>query len=300
MIEIEFQTRLNYVVGAQGADFVFNVHAAQTPCQTVAAENLVLSQPIVPEIHADPATGNRYLRFRAQPGELNLDYTATVRIEHHLADPDQLAEVALSSLPPEVMGYMFPSRYCQSDRLLKMASDTFGDIQPGYARVKAIRDWVLDRITYASNTSDSTTSAVDTLVERVGVCRDFAHLMIAFCRALNIPARIATGTDFGSGGQPDFHAYVEVFLGGRWFIFDPSDLSIPMGLLRIGTGRDAADVAFASIFGEVKPGAPLVRATAVEDEARGVVLPRHCSEAISTAGVGFAKAEVAAGVSRSD
>ena len=107
-------------------------------------------------------------------------------------------------------------------------------------------------MTFTSNTSNSNTSAVDTLIEQVGVCRDFAHLMIALCRAVNIPARFATGTDYGADpalGPPDFHAYVEAYLGDRWYIFDPSGTAIPMGFVRFGTGRDAADVAFATIFG---------------------------------------------------
>ena len=130
------------------------------------------------------------------------------------------------------------------------------------------------------------TSAVDTLIEQVGVCRDFAHLMIALCRAVNIPARMATGTDFGADpalGPPDFHAYVEVYLSGRWYIFDPSGTSIPMGFMRIGTGRDAADVAFATIFGNVQSQAPFIRTRAITDAERGFEFPWHCIEALSTA-----------------
>ena len=140
-------------------------------------------------------------------------------------------------------------------------------------------------IAFTSNTSNSNTSAVDTLIERVGVCRDFAHLMIALCRAVNIPARFATGTDYGADpvlGPPDFHAYVEVYLGDRWYIFDPSGTAIPMGFVRFGTGRDAADVAFATIFGGVRSQAPMIRATAVEDPARDIVRPHHCNDALST------------------
>ncbi|MET0517838.1 MAG: transglutaminase family protein, partial [Burkholderiaceae bacterium] len=151
--------------------------------------------------------------------------------------------------------------------------------------------WVQKHVTFASNTSNSNTSAVDTLIERVGICRDFAHLMIALCRALNIPARFTTGTDYGADpvlGPPDFHAYVEVYLGGRWYIFDASGTAIPMGLIRFGTGRDAADVAFATIFGGVQAGAPLINAWAVNDPARGMVLPQHCQQALSSDDAGGA------------
>ncbi len=225
------------------------------------------------------------MSLRALPGELTLSYVATVDITHHVADPAQLAEVPVSQLPPEVLGYIYPSRYCQSDRLLRLASDEFGQLPPGYARVMAICQWVQRRVRFTSNTSNSSTSAVDTLVERVGICRDFAHLMIALCRAVNIPARFTTGTDYGADpvlGPPDFHAYVEVYLGYRWYIFDPSGTAIPMGLVRFGSGRDAADVAFATIFGGVQAHAPVLNTCAVVDAARGMVLPHHCAQALST------------------
>lgn len=285
MIRIELQLGLNYQVDAYGADFIFNIHAALTPHQTLAAESLVINQPVPTRIHTDPATGNRYMSLRALPGELTLSYVATVDITHHVADPAQLAEVPVSQLPPEVLGYIYPSRYCQSDRLLRLASDEFGQLPPGYARVMAICQWVQRRVRFTSNTSNSSTSAVDTLVERVGICRDFAHLMIALCRAVNIPARFTTGTDYGADpvlGPPDFHAYVEVYLGYRWYIFDPSGTAIPMGLVRFGSGRDAADVAFATIFGGVQAHAPVLNTCAVVDAARGMVLPHHSAQALST------------------
>jgi transglutaminase-like putative cysteine protease len=285
MIRIELQLDLRYEVDEHGADFVFNIHAAHTRCQTVVAENLRLSQRVEPRLQTDSVTGNRTLRLRALPGELKLSYAATVELEHHRAEPAQIAEVPVHRLPLPVLGYIYPSRYCQSDRLVRLAIAEFGSLRQGYGRVQAIQHWVQRYVTFTSNTTDSTTSAVDTLIERQGVCRDFAHLMIALCRAVNIPARFATGTDYGADpalGPPDFHAYVEVYLGDRWYIFDPSGTAIPMGFVRFGTGRDAADVAFATIFGGVRSRAPLVRATAVQDAARGIVLPHHHAQALST------------------
>ena len=285
MIRIELQVDLRYEIDEQGADFVFNIHAAHTQSQKISHENLLLSQSVVPQIHTDPVTGNRYMRLRAFPGELRLSYTATVDLTHHSAEPTQLAEVPVRNLPPQVLSYIYPSRYCQSDRLVKFAIGEFGTLWQGHGRVKAIQDWVQRRVTFTSNTSNSNTSAVDTLIEQVGVCRDFAHLMIALCRAVNIPARFATGTDYGADpalGPPDFHAYVEAYLGDRWYIFDPSGTGIPMGFVRFGTGRDAADVAFATIFGGVRSQAPMIRARAVEDGSRAIVLPYHCREALST------------------
>lgn len=285
MVRIELQIELNYMIDMQGADFIFNIHAANTQCQAIACEQLTLSQCVATRMYTDPTTGNRYMTLRAEPGELKVSYAATVDLMHHFADPNQLNEVPIHCLPPEVMSYIYPSRYCQSDRLLKLANIEFGKLAHGYSRVQTIRDWVQEHVTFMSNTSDSTTSAIDTLVNKVGVCRDFAHLMIALCRALNIPTRFATGTDFGSDpamGAPDFQAYVEVYLGDRWYLFDPTGTVIPMGLVRFGTGRDAADGAFATIFGGVTSQAPIIRELAVENLAQGIVLPYHCREALST------------------
>ena len=157
----------------------------------------------------------------------------------------------------------------------------------GYRRVQAIRDWVAHCVTFRSNTSTGATTAIDTLVEQVGVCRDFAHLMIALCRAVNIPARFATGIDYGADpalGPTDFHAYVEVYLGERWYIFDPSNSAIPMGFVRFGTGRDAADAAFATMFGGVIGAAPVLHIEAVPD-ARGILtVPHLVAYALSTDG----------------
>lgn len=285
MIRIELQVELQYEIGPQGADFIFNIHAAHTASQVISAESLQLSQPINPQIHTDPVTGNRYMRLRGMPGEFKLSYLATVDLTHHFADPSQLAETPVCDLPPEVIGYLYPSRYCQSDRLIKLAINEFGGLWQGHSRVQAIQNWVQKHVTFASNTSNSNTSAVDTLIEQVGICRDFAHLMIALCRAVNIPARFTTGTDYGADpilGPPDFHAYVEVYLGNRWYIFDASGTAIPMAFVRFGTGRDAADVAFATIFGAVQSQAPVIHARAIEDASRNMVLPYHCREALST------------------
>jgi transglutaminase-like putative cysteine protease len=282
-VRIELEVELGYEIGAHGADFVLNIQAAHTSCQRVSAEHLRLSQPVEPLTYVEPTTGNRILRLHTGTGRLQVRYRATVDLMHHRADPATLAEVPVHRLPPEVMGYVYPSRYCQSDRLLKFANSEFGHLPRGWSRVETIRRWVHEHVTFTSNTSNASTSAVDTLIERVGVCRDFAHLMIALCRALNIPARFATGTDYGADpalGPPDFHAYVEVYLGERWTIFDPSGTAIPMGLVRLGTGRDAADVAVATIFGGVKPAPPVIRTTAVEGGA--FVRPTHCAQALST------------------
>jgi hypothetical protein len=284
MVSLQLQVELAYEVrDPEGADFIFNIHAAQTVHQTLEAETLVLNQGAATDMATDPATATRFMRLHADAGPLRLTYAATVNIAHHMAEPETLAEVAVRELPLEVMPYIYPSRYCQSDRLLKLAFNEFGSLWQGYSRVLAIQHWVQKHVAFVPHTTDVNTSAVDTLIEQVGVCRDFAHLMIALCRALNIPARVATGTDYGANpalGPPDFHAYAEVYLGDRWYLFDPSGTGIPMGFLRIGTGRDAADVAFATIFGDVTVNAPVIRLHALE--GAGLQQPHHCREALST------------------
>jgi transglutaminase-like putative cysteine protease len=284
-VRIALQFQLTYQVGHRGADFIFCIHVAQTPRQFVVDEALRLNQALDARLEADPLTHNRYLRLQASAGELRVRYSASVDIAHSVVAPELLGQVSVDRLPLSAARYILPSRYCESDRLGKLALDLFGNLPPGYERVVAVQDWVRRHVQYESNTSDAGTSALDTIDTGKGVCRDFAHVMIALCRALNLPARFTTGTDYGASstlGPPDFHAYVEVFLGGRWCIFDPSGTSIPMGLVRLATGRDAADVAFAMMFGDVTPGSLSVRATAIEDPARHLVRPVHVDDAIST------------------
>ncbi|HET7729304.1 MAG TPA: transglutaminase family protein [Usitatibacter sp.] len=286
-VRLRFFVELRYEVAEYPADFIFNVHAARTASQTIVAEELRVTPALALSHFVDPAHGNRYVRLRAPPGPVTLRYDATVDIAHHIESPDSIPEVPVAQLPAEALAYIYPSRYCESDRLRQFAFAEFGAMRPGYWRVRAIQDWVQRQTRFVSRSSTATTSAVDTLVGRVGVCRDFAHVMIALCRAINIPARFATGIDYGADpafGPTDFHAYVEAFLGGRWYLFDPSGMALPMGLLRLGVGRDAADVSFATIFGTVRSEPPLIGIEGVEDLALGITLPRACVDGLSTDG----------------
>lgn len=288
MIRLQLQVELAYTVLQPGADFFFCIHAANTHSQTVSHELLTVSQP---QAHwaIQPSSryaGERCLRLEALPGSLLVSYHATVDMCHHVVDPARITEVPVRQLPLDVLGYIYPSRYCQSDRLYHLALSQFGQLPQGYARALAICDWVRRHVSFRSNSSMGTTSAVDTLIERVGVCRDFAHLMIALCRAINLPARFVSSIDYGSNpclGPPDFHAYVEVYLGDRWYLFDPSGTAIPMGMIRLVTGRDAADVAFATIFGSVTSESPRINVRATHDHAAGWELPQHTALALSTA-----------------
>ena len=287
MVRLEFSTELGYEVLGAACDFIFNVQAAYTPRQIVVNETLGFSQNVPYTVYTDPATHSRFLRLRANRGLFTLRYQATVELVHYEAQPGQLPELSPQDLPSEVVPYLYPSRYCQSDRLLNLASQEFGNLPLGYSRAQAICKWVAQHVTFQSNTTSSATSALDTLIDRVGVCRDFAHLMIALCRAANLPARMTSGMDYGADlvlGPPDFHAYVEVFLGDRWYIFDPSGTAIPMGFVRFATGRDAADIAFATIFGSVNAAQPIIHIQAVVNSQGQLVVPQHVGYALSSDG----------------
>jgi transglutaminase-like putative cysteine protease len=285
MVRLKLFIELRYEIIGEVSDFIFNIHAAQTRCQSLVSENLQISQPVTVVHFSDKVHGNRYARLRAMPGPLTVRYDAVVDLVHHVASPDSVFEVPIAGLPPEALAYIYPSRYCQSDRLHQFANQEFGGLRQGYWRVRAIQDWVHSRTRFVSGSSNAMTSAIDTLIEQVGVCRDFAHLMIALCRALNIPARFVTGIDYASDpifGPPDFHAYLEVFLDDRWYMFDPTGMLMLSALIRIGTGRDAADVAFATIFGAVRFQSPRIGIEGIEDVAAGISLPLACVDALST------------------
>jgi hypothetical protein len=284
-VRLRYRVDLQYDVHVPGCDFIFNVQAARTPHQRVLSEKLEINQAVAQHGFVDAQTGTRFLRLRADQGLLRLDCETVVDLMHHREHPASLAEVPIADLPAATLPYLYPSRYCQSDRLLKFAFGEFGKLNQGYSRVQAIRDWVQSHVDFISGTSDGNTSAIDTLVTKQGVCRDFAHLMIALCRAVNIPARFATGIDYGADpelGPPDFHAYVEAYVGHRWYLFDPSGTAIPMGFIRLATGRDAADAAFASIFGSVEWKSPIIEIEALPGEDGIRRVPEHCGDALST------------------
>ena len=192
--------------------------------------------------------GNPCRRLMMPAGNVRIEYAATV-IQPDKRQPllEPVEENALT-LPTDTLLYTLPSRYCQSDKLVAIAQDTFGGVTPGFARVQTICDWINEHVTYQYGTSDSGTSAYDTVTQRIGVCRDFAHLGIAFCRALNIPARYVAGYCLGLE-PPDFHAYFQAFLDGRWVSFDATERQPRPALVQIAVGRDAADCAWCTFYG---------------------------------------------------
>ncbi|WBU65275.1 transglutaminase-like domain-containing protein [Paracoccus aerodenitrificans] len=200
--------------------------------------------------------GNFSRRLGTPAGRFLMRQTAIIA-DSGLPEPEMpdAQELPVEALPDDVLQFLMPSRYCDSDLLMQPAWDLFGTVSPGWPRVQAVMDWVHNHITFNYQDADPTRTARDAFREGKGVCRDFAHLAIAFCRALNIPARYVNGYlgDFGVPVPPDpmdFAASVQVYLSGRWWNFDPRNNQRRIGRLPVGYGRDATDVPLFSSFGQ--------------------------------------------------
>ncbi len=217
-------------------------------------------QPAVASTTYRDLFANRCRRLTLPMGTVDLEFTATVDATGTPDDRNDFArELHPADLPDEALAFLLPSRYCQSDQLASFALQQFGGVVPdmnGVHRVRAITQWVHDRIGFDYGMASPTTTAADVLRDGHGVCRDFAHLAIALCRALNIPARYVFGylPDIGvpdPGSPMDFCAWMEVYIGDRWYTYDPRNNEHRIGRTIIGRGRDAADVAMVTTFGAV-------------------------------------------------
>lgn len=247
---IQVGCRLNYTVQSPSV-FLLNLSVSQNAHQLTTNESLEI-HPFIPveEFQVGPL-GNRILRLDATPGDLTIGYQATVELQADVVDAQDVAESDYRQLPPDVLGYLNPSRYCESDKLYRFAFEEFRELLPGYSRVTAICNWTFDHLTYTPGSTGPTTTACDVLLQRTGVCRDYAHVAMSLCRAMGIPARYVSGYAVHLQ-PPDFHGFFEAYLDGRWFLFDATRLAPVGGFVRIGTGRDAADVAFATIRGDAQ------------------------------------------------
>lgn len=276
-MKYKVNSQLVYTIN-QPSTFIFNLQVVRNEFQKIIAEELEL-EPQLPfdELIVDE-NRNRYVRLVAPVGNLAVNYQATVDLSHFFTGGKDIAEVPPSELPMETFKYLYPSRYCQSDMLFGLVQSEFNNLEPGYQRVAAICDWIYEKVTYLSGSSDSQTSAYDTAMQRAGVCRDFAHLGVAFCRALNIPARFVSVYAYQLEPQ-DFHAVFEAYLGDRWYLFDATKLAPTEGFIRVGTGRDAADVSVATIFGSVKLEEMKISVDQVSEEKE----PDNMGEAIAIA-----------------
>jgi len=247
MNRIQVGCRLQYDIQS-ASTFLLNVSAAQNNYQSTFDESISIEPYHKIEECSVGQLGNRLLRLTADPGPLTINYRATVELHADELDSANVGESQYEDLPADVLAYLNPSRYCESDKLFRFASEEFGELLPGYSRVTAICNWTYEQLTYTPGSTGPTSTACDVLLQRTGVCRDYAHVAISLCRAMGIPARYVSGYAVNLQ-PPDFHGFFEAYLDGRWFLFDATRLAPVGGFVRIGTGRDAADVAFATIRG---------------------------------------------------
>lgn len=218
------------------------------------ADPIIVSPAVELSAYRD-GFGNWCSRFVAPAGQVTIAAKAVIRDSGLREEPDQSAgQVPLEMLPDECLTFLIPSRFCDSDRFVDLAWELFGKAEPGYARVQAVCDFVHQHLAFDYQDASAYRSASDAYQGRKGVCRDFAHLAVAFCRALNIPARYCTCYLSDLGTPPpyppgDFAASFEAYLSGGWQMFDPRNNEPRIGRILIARGRDAADVAMLTTFG---------------------------------------------------
>ena len=230
-----------------------SIHYSRT--SDIIVPDHLTTDPLVPVSIFRDGFGNLCSRIVAPSGQIRITSTGLVW-DTGLVDvvvPDA-QQIAVKDLPGETLVFLLGSRYCETDLLSSVAWQLFGQSQRGWPLVQTICDYVHNRITFDYQSARSTRTAWEAYNERSGVCRDFAHLAIAFCRCMNIPARYCTGYLGDTGtlppyGVPDLAAWMEVYLGGEWYIFDPRNNVPRIGRVLIARGRDAADVAIATTFG---------------------------------------------------
>lgn len=232
---------------------LLHVHPSRVP-DLIEPDVLQVDPAVLVESYLD-LFGNRATRLQLPAGTIRLQTQALIADGGALDARDPTAvQHAAHELPPEVLRYLMPSRYCEVDLLAPIALDLFGTTEPGWPRVEAICNWVHERVSFSYATARPTRGALDVFTERVGVCRDFQHLAITFCRCLNIPARYAAGYlgDIGVPAAPypmDFSAWFEVYLGGRWWSCDARHNARRIGRVLMATGLDATDAAITTTFG---------------------------------------------------
>jgi transglutaminase-like putative cysteine protease len=215
--------------------------------QWVAREEYRL-EPSVQVVEFTDQYGNLCQRLIAQPGAFTVRTAAEVMATDIIDQMPGEPFIEIQNLPDNVLGYLLPSRYCESDRFGEMAAELIAGYQPGYDQVMAIVEWVRQNVSFQPGSSGYPVSAIEVNTRRFGVCRDLAHIAIALCRAVSIPARIVVG--YLHGLEPmDLHAWFEAYVGWRWYTFDPTQIELNPGYIAIGYGRDAADVAIYNQFG---------------------------------------------------
>ena len=247
MPKIRVSADLKYDVQTP-SNFMFQIAAATSAGQTVESETLSIGGQSQPPEQVIPPYGMRAHVFEAQPGPLEVHYSADVVTNPQRMDtPGKV--LPMDELPAEAIPFTYPSRYCESDVLAPAAADEFAAVMGDDLRVAAVADWVASRLDYVPGTTTAVTTAADVYLSREGVCRDYAHLATALTRALGVPVRYTAGYVVDLQ-PPDFHAVIEAYVGGHWHLYDATRLAPLEGFVRIGSGRDAADVSFASFSGQ--------------------------------------------------
>ena len=247
MTQILIGSTLTYKV-RKPTVFLLKIAAASTVHQQINDEVLAFDPCMDVEVCQVGPEGNRLHRLVVEPCDLSISYQATANVTPGISRSRNVDESPAAQMPPEILTYMNPSRYCESDVLARFAYEEFGEQDPGFSRVQAICDWVYEHLEYTPGSTTAITTAADVLLQRTGVCRDYAHLAISLCRGIGIPARYVSGYAVDLQ-PPDYHGFMEAFLDGHWYLFDPTRLASTLGLVRIGVGRDAADVAFCTLTG---------------------------------------------------
>lgn len=245
-MRFSLEARLAYRFAAP-CEVLLLVEPARTPSQAVIAEQWTAPPACRLARFEDPLTGERRA-FVDAAGDVELRYAAEVETVERDHDFAGRAAQPVRDLPADVLQYLRPSRYCPSDRFERLARRRFGGLAGG-AKAVAILAWVGEHLSYEAGVSDGASTALDTFADGAGVCRDYAHLAIALCRAAEIPARAVSAYAWHLD-PPDLHAVVEIYLDGRWWLADPTGLAPVEGLIRVASGRDAADIAFMHIFGQ--------------------------------------------------
>ena len=261
--DISFETPIQVPIVA-----LLNVHESRT--HNLLEPDILRTEPEVKIDSYIDSFGNYCSRFVAPPGVIRL-YNSTLIQDSGESDAEALyaEEIPVGELPTDILQYLLASRYCEVDLLSDVASDLFANAPHGWGRVKAVCDWVHSKVAFGYHFARSTKTALNVYTERTGVCRDFQHLAVTFCRALNIPARYVTGY-LGDIGVPaseaamDFSAWFEAYLGGRWWTFDARHNCPRIGRVLMAVGRDAADVALTTSFGSAR----LKTFTVVTDEVK--------------------------------
>jgi transglutaminase-like putative cysteine protease len=226
---------------------IFMLRPRSGPNQWVNREEYRLSPSVEVSEVAD-TFGNLIQRLVAPVGEFEIFTSAEVVVENKPQMPETGSFVDVPDLPHDVLVYLLPSRYCESDRFGEMATDIVGDCPPGYAQVVSISQWVQSNVSNIAGSSTYPVSAIEVNERREGVCRDLAQISIALCRALCIPARLVVG--YMHELEPmDIHAWFEAFLGGRWYTFDPTTTNTNSLRIAIAHGRDSTDVAIYNQYG---------------------------------------------------